>query len=265
MGRGSYYSWWRRTADRFEQAVLGTGWSSAAAYNLGLQGKVLADHQEFSHPAIPSGHELRVAFLSDIHAGPLTDQRLIEQAFRIVAQFKPHLTLLGGDYVSIHERYIERLRPLLSELDSPLGVLGVMGNHDLWADDKVIVKSPFERVSIFGLDEPSTGVPDASRFQSKVGDLNILLMHSPLGLGKLGGFAFDVAFCGHTHGGQIALPGGAPVVLPRGSGSRQYASGRKKLPATTSEILTSRGVGMSDLPMRLFAPSEVHLCSFTQG
>jgi uncharacterized protein len=283
MGRGSYYSWWRRTADRFEQAVLGTGWSSAAAYNLGLQGKVLADHQEFSHPAIPSGHELRVAFLSDIHAGPLTDQRLIEQAFRIVAQFKPHLTLLGGDYVSIHERYIERLRPLLSELDSPLGVLGVMGNHDLWADDKVIVKSlseagvnvlvnnvmklrpPFERVSIFGLDEPGTGVPDASRFQSKVGDLNILLMHSPLGLGKLGGFAFDVAFCGHTHGGQIALPGGAPVVLPRGSGSRQYASGRKKLPATTSEILTSRGVGMSDLPMRLFAPSEVHLCSFTQG
>jgi uncharacterized protein len=282
MGRGNYYSWWRRSADKVQEKIFGQGWGAEVAYRLRLQGYVSADYQEFKHPSLPSGKELRIAFASDLHAGPLTDQRVLEKAFEIIKQFKPHLTLLGGDFISLHERHIERLIPFLKNLESPLGILGVMGNHDLWADDKVIANalhdakvkvlvnesvtlgSPFENVTIFGLDEPGTGSPDASKFYGIENGLNLLLMHSPLGLAKLEGFAFNVAFCGHTHGGQIALPGGTPLVLPRGSGDRQYASGRKSLPRGGAEILISRGIGMSDLPIRLFAPSEVHLCRFVQ-
>jgi uncharacterized protein len=283
MGRGSYYSWWRRAADLFEERLFGESLGSAIAYRMGLQGEVKADYQEFKHPALPSGEELRVAFASDLHAGPLTDQRVIESAFAIINQFKPHLTLLGGDYISLNERYIARLKPILSQIKSPLGVFGVMGNHDLWADDSVITQSlqetgvkilvneavqlapPFESVTVYGLDEPGTGAPDASRFHPLKAGLSILLMHSPLGLSKLGTLNFDVAFCGHNHGGQIVLPGGTPIVLPRGSGGRQFAGGRKKLPSNSTEILTSRGVGMSELPIRIFAPSEVHLCRFIQS
>jgi uncharacterized protein len=283
MGRGNYYSWWRRSADLFEERLFGESLGSAFAYRMGLQGEVKADYQEFKHPALPSGEELRVAFVSDLHAGPLTDQRVIESAFEIIKQFKPHLTLLGGDYISLNERYFERIKPILSQIQSPLGTLGVMGNHDLWADDTAIAQSlreagvqvlvneevqlapPFESVTVYGLDEPGTGTPDASRFRPKKDGVSLLLMHSPLGLSKLGGFTFDVAFCGHNHGGQIALPGGAPVILPRGSGGRGYAGGRKRLASTNAEILISRGVGMSDLPIRLFAPPEVHLCRFMQS
>ncbi len=109
------------------------------------------------------------------------------------------------------------------------------------------------------MDEPWTG--DAERPPTPPDDAvaAVILMHSPHGLRFLAGAPFDLALCGHTHGGQIALPGGVPVVLPRGSGPRRYARGEFQLPGGEARLVVSRGVGMSDLPVRLFARSEVHL------
>jgi hypothetical protein len=114
-------------------------------------------------------------------------------------------------------------------------------------------------VRLYGMDEPNTGQPQAPGWPAEPVP-SLVLMHSPLGLELLRGAEFDVALCGHTHGGQVALPGGVPVVLPRGSGDRRYARGEFRLPGNSSRMIVSRGVGMSDLPVRLFAPSEVHLC-----
>jgi predicted MPP superfamily phosphohydrolase len=50
-------------------------------------------------------------------------------------------------------------------------------------------------------------------------------MHSPVGLEALGGADFDLALCGHTHGGQISLPGGRPILLPPAL-NRRYHAGR---------------------------------------
>lgn len=83
-------------------------------------------------------------------------------------------------------------------------------------------------------------------------------MHSPLGLRHVQAYPFDLAFRGHTHGGQIARPNGRAIVLPSGSGERRFASGYFEL-ADGGRLVTSRGIGMSDLPIRLFSPSEVHL------
>ena len=92
----------------------------------------------------------------------------------------------------------------------------------------------------------------------------LVVMHSPLGMKHLYGHEFDVAFCGHTHGGQVALPNGKPIILPMGSGERRFSNGHFQL-AAGGELLVSRGIGMSDIPIRLFAPSEVHLCTIVVG
>jgi predicted MPP superfamily phosphohydrolase len=98
----------------------------------------------------------------------------------------------------------------------------------------------------------------------RAGERRIVLMHSPEGLKSIGGRHFDLALCGHTHGGQIALPWGAPVFVPGGSLNRRYHRGRYEVGGTRPRtLLVSRGVGCSTLPVRLFAAPEVHLCLIT--
>ncbi|MES2933037.1 MAG: metallophosphoesterase [Pseudomonadota bacterium] len=288
MGRGKYYSWWRKAGEGFEAAIYREGWAARAAFFSGLQGQLYIDRREFVLPHFfgdaNAGNTaaLRLVFASDLHAGPLTDSRLFDAMHDAIVAFEPHLVLFGGDYVSLHQRHVSSLAARLGHLRIPLGMYGVFGNHDLWLDNDFIERqlaaagvqmlvnrslrlpAPYHNISICGLDEPGTGVPDAVATFDAAAPRRLLLMHSPLGLKFVKDFSFDLAFCGHTHGGQIALPNGRPIVLPTGSGERRYASGYFHLPSG-GQLLASRGVGMSDLPIRLFAQSEIHLCTIRAG
>lgn len=277
MGRGTKYTWWRRRIDRVAGAAFGSGWGARAAFLLRLQGRLVVVEHEFEIPGMLVGSEIRVAFASDFHAGPLTDRRLFERLAAAVVQFRPDLLLLGGDYVSLDARHIHELLGPLSLIRPTVGAFGVLGNHDLWLDDAFVVEAlqragvdvlvnesrrlntPGGPVRLYGMDEPNTGQPQPPDWPGEPGP-SLVLMHSPLGVDVLRNTKFDLALCGHTHGGQVALPGGVPVVLPRGSGDRRHARGEFRLPGTESRMVVSRGVGMSGLPVRLFAPSEVHLC-----
>ena len=277
MGRGRHYGWLRRWADTIQGPLYGSRWASGVAYSLGLQGRLHVDHRAFTFGEALGRAPLRVAFVSDLHAGPLTDSRLLEGAIRRIADAAPDLVLLGGDYVSLHHSEVSELAKHLASLKPRLGILGVFGNHDLWQDDVAIAKAlaaagvellvneehrlpePFAHVVVYGMDEPGTGSPQGPPAALADGDIRIVLMHSPLGLRYLEGRPFHVAFCGHTHGGQVALPSGAPLTLPRGSGDRRHARGGL-FTVDGGQLLVSRGLGMSDVPVRIFAPSEVHLC-----
>lgn len=278
MGRGKYYGKWRRAGEEMEAAFYQQGWAARIAYALKLQGGLHIDRRDFYLPLpVTRGFHCKLAFISDLHAGPLTDVRLLEQAFAAIAAFAPDVILFGGDYVSLHARHMQDLVGPLGLLNPATPKFAVMGNHDLWLDDEHIARclqdagvqvlvnqnarlpAPFDAISICGMDEPGVGMPDAGQTFAGAGEVRLLLMHSPLGLKHVAGHDFQIAFCGHTHGGQIAAPGGMPLVLPPGSGERRYARGLFVLP-DGRQLLTSRGIGMSDLPIRLFAPSEVHLC-----
>jgi predicted MPP superfamily phosphohydrolase len=263
-----------------QETLYGSGWAARLAYSLRLQGHLHVDHKTMALAGASGRRPLRVGFVSDVHAGPLTDPRLLHDAVGRMAEAAPDLLLLGGDYVSLHASDISVLAALLATLRPSLGTYGVFGNHDLWQDDVAISQAlaeagvlllvneerrlpvPYSHVVVYGMDEPGTGDPEAPSAPLADGDIRLVLMHSPLGLRYLEGVPFDAAFCGHTHGGQIALPSGAPIVLPPGSGDRHQARGGL-FPAHAGQILVSRGLGMSTLPIRLFASSEIHLCTLT--
>jgi uncharacterized protein len=277
LGRGRHYDVVRRALDITERAVYGSGWAARLAYSFGLQGRIHVDRRAIGR----GGRALRVAFVSDLHAGPLTDPRVLDAAAAIVADDAPDLVLLGGDYVCVHESETAGLARFLAALRPRLGVFGVLGNHDLWQDDVAIVRAltdagvrvlvneevrlpaPFARVVLYGMDEPGTGDPRPPG-ALRDGDRRMVLMHSPPGLDLLEPGSFHVAFCGHTHGGQVATPGGRPIVLPHGAGGRDLARGGL-FERNGGRLLVSRGVGMSDVPVRIFAPSEVHVCTIGLG
>jgi predicted MPP superfamily phosphohydrolase len=87
-------------------------------------------------------------------------------------------------------------------------------------------------------------------------------MHAPSGLLDLGEERFDLALCGHTHGGQLALPGGVPLIVPHGRLSRRYARGRFSI-GKDRTLVVSVGVGCVVLPLRLFADPEIVVCNLT--
>jgi predicted MPP superfamily phosphohydrolase len=272
----------RRSLELLCDAVFRPGfWAARLARLLQLQGSGgvrLRNHLVPLASRRAGSTPLRIAFASDFHAGPTTDPRLLDEACDILADARPDVLLLGGDFVSVRANYIDRLAKALSRIDAPLGKYGVPGNHDLRADHdrwrnaltgigiellinrSVTLPAPHDDISIVGLDDPIFGDPDAERAFADTAGHRIVLMHAPDGLLDIGDRDFAVALCGHTHGGQVATPWGRPLVVPRGRLSRRYSGGFERLdPNGRRALLVSRGVGCSVIPLRLFAHPEVHI------
>ena len=270
----------RRTSEVLLGLVYGEGWAAALAHRTGLQGSVgAAEHALHLCQRPADAPPLRVGFASDFHAGPTTHPALLRAACAALAEADVDLLLLGGDFVSLHARHVERLTGLLASVPAPLGRFAVLGNHDLWADDAFItarleeagiqvltnrnvrLAAPHDDVWVCGLDDPTRGAPDAAAALHGAEGRRLVLMHSPDGLLALQSRRFDIAFCGHTHAGQISLPGSRLLVVPEGDLSRRYPSGHFQLDdGGERQLLVSPGIGCSTVPVRLFAPPRVHIC-----
>jgi predicted MPP superfamily phosphohydrolase len=227
---------------------------------------------------LPEGTpELTVAFASDFHAGLTTDPDLLRRACAAMEAVKPDLLLLGGDFVSLDARQIEWLAPLLGRINAPVGRFAVLGNHDRWNDAEHVrcaldasgidvlvnenrrLPAPFQDLWVCGLDDYLTGEVDIAAALADAEGTRIVLMHAPDSLGDLTGERFALALCGHTHGGQIALPGGASLMSAPGPLSRVYNRGLFRL-SQGGVLLVSVGVGCSTLPMRLNSDPEIIVC-----
>ncbi len=267
-----------RLLSRGFRAIFRGGWAARLTYPLGLEGRVRVERHLFAvRRAVHRTSPLRIAFASDFHAGGTTHPALLEAACVALADARPDVVLLGGDFVAFDAEDVDQLLPLLRGIRAPLGKYAVLGNHDLVTESRRIVTAlesagvalltnrnvrlpvPHDDVWLCGLDDPTVGEPDAEAAFDAADGVRLVLMHSPDGLLEIGRRRFDVAFCGHTHGGQIALPGGAPLVVPRGRLSRRYARGTFAVGAD-SRMLVSRGVGCTSVPLRIFSGPQVHAC-----
>ena len=253
-------------------------WAARLTYAMRLQGgpAVHVDRQEISS-ARASATPLRIAFASDFHAGSTTDARLLTAAVQQIEALEPDVVLLGGDFVSVRSADIHPLAELLAKVHAPLGKFGVFGNHDKRANLTVVrqaleragvrilvnevarLSAPHGDVSIIGFDDPIIGEPDGALLDDVEG-VRIVLMHAPDGMLAIGERRFDLAVAGHTHGGQVRIPGAPIPYLPHGALSRTYPAGAYHLgDAGDQTLVVSRGVGCSTIPIRLACAPEVHL------
>ena len=260
-----------------------TRWAARAAYSLGLQSArpVVVAREEVAVARTNGAPALRIAFASDFHAGATTDERVLRAACDTIDALEPDVLLLGGDFVSVRANDIHVLAPLLATIRAPLGKFGVFGNHDLRANRPVVAEAlreagvrvlvnetlrlpaPHDDVTIIGFDDPIRGAPNGELLAG-VNGVRVLLMHAPDGLLAAGDEAFDLALCGHTHGGQIVMPGAVVPYLPHGELSRTYPGGRYSVgEGERCTLIVSRGVGCSTVPVRLLCGAEVHLITLS--
>ena len=266
----------RRCAWTLADWTYRAGWLASVAHRAGLQGNVVTRTHSFALPRPSDAPALRMVFASDFHAGPLTHPSVLDSACRAIAAARPDLLLLGGDFVFRRSHDVDVLAARLGCIEAPLGRFAVLGNHDYLGEDQHIVDRlhaagitvldnrscrlapPHDDLWVCGLDDPIYGNPDASAALADAIGTRIVLMHAPDGLLQLRDTRFELALCGHTHGGQVALPFGVPIVLPTGRLNRRYPHG--EFTTDSGRLLVSRGIGCSGVPVRLFAQPEIHLC-----
>lgn len=278
-GRGSQYTKLRATMESCLRALYQHSWPARLWARVPGATRVrLVEHEL---PCLPRGRSrpaLRVAFVSDLHLGPTTPQATVNHAFACLSQLQADVLVLGGDYVFLDatENKAAQLERLVKQLGMPTKV-AVLGNHDLWTEHgrleaalaragvQVLVNearrlpAPFDDVSILGLDDPWTGSIDAARALASAGDaaLKLAVCHSPDGFLSIEDRGVSLLVCGHTHGGQIALPGSRPLVLPPGRCCKKWPHGLHR--AGSTWIFVSRGIGATEVPVRTWAPPEVAL------
>jgi predicted MPP superfamily phosphohydrolase len=271
-------SGWDRFWDDAHRTLTPRTWPASLTRWLSPAADVGVERVHVALPRLGTDRRLRVAFASDFHAGPTTPPRLLDAAIDRLVEARPDVLLLGGDFVSFRAEDARPLAERLATIDAPLGRYAVLGNHDHDSDGRAVaalleahgvtmltnrsvrLPAPFQAVRLCGLDDHVLGGPDANAAFREAAPVRLVLMHAPAGLLDIGRHAFDLAFCGHTHGGQVALPNGWPLLTACGPLTRRYSAGRYDLPGGRT-LFVSRGVGYTAIPIRLNAPPAITLCT----
>lgn len=256
---------------------------AAAGYGFAAGTHLRIDRPTIALPNLPGRFEgVRVAFMTDIHHGPFVSQEYVAGLVRTTMALDPDLIVLGGDYSLRDGTFIAPCFDLLAGLAAPLGVYGVLGNHDhahgqaatragmrrakiteLTNRGEWLVRGP-DRLRLAGVDDLWHGRPDLATALSGVTPVDACLMvaHNPDYSETLTDRRVGLVLSGHTHGGQIRVPGyGAPVTPSRYG--RKYARGYVEAPAT--QVYVSAGTGMSVLPVRANCQPEINLITLTAG
>jgi uncharacterized protein len=217
----------------------------------------------------PALEGLRIALLTDIHHSALVPAEDVTRAVELTLSTNPDLIVLGGDYVTFGDRrFVEPVAELLSPLRAPNGVFAILGNHD---DDRempaalakrhiTVLKDQRTRIVIRGDALEVAGIrfwtrrpADIARVLRGATDSVLLLAHDPRRLTEAAALNVPAVLSGHTHGGQVVLPGVGAVARARfpiveGLGRKEHAS-----------IFVSRGIGTVYVPVRINCPPEVAL------
>jgi uncharacterized protein len=266
-------------------AALDVAAALGAAYMLHEAQWVRCVERPLEAPGVaPALDGLVIVQLSDFHAGfrPSLNLRATCKAVGMAVAARPDLVLLTGDFAGGpygHVALREQLRRLVAA--APLGVFGVLGNHDhghskapfVRATDPGLVTSCGVRlltnetatvtrgeavIQVAGIDDTTGGYDDLpavlARLDRRPGVLRLLLTHHGKAVLDTEPGDFQQTFAGDTHGGQICLPlPGRRVMLsdPRA----QFAEGPYDVGGRP--LYVTRGVGTSLLPFRAFCRPEI--------
>jgi predicted MPP superfamily phosphohydrolase len=231
----------------------------------------LVDH-EFRLSNLPASFDgFRLLHLTDLHVD--MDPANLEAVIDRIAPLDYDLCVLTGDYRSLTHGPFEPALAGMRQLREAIKgePLAILGNHDsirmlpgledmgyrVLLNEHLRLVRGDDSLYIAGVDDPhfykTHNLPRAGD-EIPEAAASILLSHSPEIWREASHSAFDVYLCGHTHGGQICLPGGIPVTLdadcPRELGRGHWQRGRM-------QGYTSPGSGTSVVNVRLNCPPEV--------
>jgi predicted MPP superfamily phosphohydrolase len=267
--------------------LAGGGAAAGLAYALvGEPRWYTVTHRPFPIRGLPASLDgLRLVQLSDIHHGPWLTLSYVREIVRACNDLHPDLVLLTGDYILKSSAYVRPVVEELARLRPVLGTLAVLGNHDWYegvgltrkafaeaglplidnarkvlTPDRQLVDGAAEGLALCGVDDLWRGRPNYARALARLPDdmPRLLLSHNPDVAEEeafvRSGLRVDLMISGHTHGGQVYVPGFGTPFIPSRYGQK-YAQGLVRGP--TCPVFVCRGLGLSTLPLRIGVPPEI--------
>jgi predicted MPP superfamily phosphohydrolase len=233
--------------------------------------------QTVSVPNLPSPFRgTSAALLADVHHGPYVPLEYIRGVVEMTNALEPDLVLLAGDYVHRSSHYIAPGIAELGKLRARMGRFAVRGNHDNREFAPITRAALAEaglpdlnnrgvwlerggaRLRIAGIGDLWTDHQDlgAALGDATIEDAAILLSHNPDVVEEIRDPRVGLVVSGHTHGGQVVVPGfGAPIVPSRYG--QKYLHGLVQGPSAL--VFVTRGVGTVTPPVRFLCRPEVVL------
>jgi hypothetical protein len=229
-------------------------------------------------PASFDGYTL--LHISDLHLDGMAG--LAEKAADLLAGHAFDLAVLTGDYRSHvhgrHRRAMDDLGCIVHAIDARDGIVATLGNHDdclmagpleqlgvtLLVNESQVIERGDDRLRVIGLDDVHYFYTDQAlmALESAADDFTLLAVHSPEIVPLAAKLGVNLYLSGHTHGGQVALPGGRPILthLKRG---RPFAGGVWTHDGMTG--YTTSGLGTSGRPVRLNTRGELVEITLRRG
>ncbi len=214
---------------------------------------------------------LRLAHLSDWHGKRFPQGR--SYIYDLLCEQKADLVLITGDLLHRGQQ-ISAIWDELAAIGRRFRCYFVHGNNEHYhghckkverclreSGIKVLTNASarFRGLCIVGVDDAIEGKPDTGKAYRRVrrGDTVLVISHAPVLLPRLLAEKryFDLFLCGHTHGGQICLPGGMPLVIDSPGVPRKFGRGWHQV--GPGYMLVNRGLGEHFIRLRLFCPPEL--------
>jgi len=248
-------------------------------YNRGLINTRNIDvkHIDLNFDCLPASFNgFRILQLSDLHVDCLPEMESIiidkinEQDFDLCVMTGDYKMKLHGSFDNIIKP-ISRIAKAANRGETPIAILG---NHDSFlmvetekdmgikflVNKTITINKKKDKIYITGTDDPFRYFSDEAiqALEEKLDGFKIALVHTT----ELSDLAsenhYDLYLCGHTHGGQICLPGGVPLMTRQGGGNKNY-KGHWKI--NGMDGYTSKGCGVSGIPLRYNCPGEITIFS----
>ncbi len=237
-------------------------------------------HNRLGIPGLPAPFEgFRLLHLSDLHVDMAP--RNTEALARLISDLDYDLCVLTGDYrartFGPYEPTLEGMAIIRERLEGE--IFAILGNHDsirmvpglealgirVLLNESVELERGGRSIHLAGIDDAhyyqvhnidkaSAGIPQEA--------VALLLSHTPEVYQHAAHSAFDVMLCGHTHGGQICLPGSVPITWDARC-PRRMAAGSWRYHGMLG--YTSVGAGTSVVNARLNCPPEITLHTLSEA
>ena len=265
---------------RIATAVLVVAAVAAVGY-----GTIEADRQHIvtvpvALQDLPAGFDgARIALVTDLHVGPSRGADFVQGVVDLVAEEQPDLIVLGGDLADGTVELVGSDLEPLRQLQAPLGVYGVSGNHEYYSDDAeswlnhwetlgvrtlrndhVVLERDGDVVALAGVHDytaPEPHHPDMPAALAGIADGTpvILAAHQPRHVDEARELGVDLQLSGHTHGGQMwPLRPFVSLANPTVTGLDRFGD---------TQIYTSQGTGAWGPPVRVGTPPEISVLELT--
>jgi predicted MPP superfamily phosphohydrolase len=215
--------------------------------------------------------DLKIVFFSDLHYKFGNGEKYLKKVLRKINSLDVDLVIFGGDLLGDHytSKDKDSIIDFLKNIDSRYGKYSIYGNHDINDEnDETIVSELLQAggfktlinqsediiinnktIRLIGLNNVTYNLYDLECINIKGSDFSILCFHEGDLYDEVKQFGCNLHLSGHSHGGQIYIPYLVDLITPEYG--KKYSKGKH------DSLISSSGLGMSRLPIRLFARPSI--------